>query len=81
MTNITIGTPFFHSEKGKYRFFYPNWDNKSTTAKEDTNAEAVPTGVRCIKSCENKTPVLVSEEFARNHSLQYRIIWIEDIDG
>ena len=70
------GAPFSPSAEGVYRFLYPA-DGKRL-AHTETVVGPVPSGVRCPKHYGKLQPHLVTKRFAQEHSLRYRIIWIEN---
>lgn len=75
MIHLNPGETFYVSEKGKYRFFYPN-QSKSYACDEATELEEVAHRVRCPSIFRNLKPYIVSKDFAIKYSLPYRIIWL-----
>lgn len=79
--HLPQGEGFVPSEKGRYQFFYPNnrycSDQMFTMAKYDVTLVPVPSNTRCLKASGELVPFLVSKQFALDHLMEYRIIWLE----
>lgn len=70
------GAPFLPSVPGEYRFLYPA--DEAQLSLTETVAVLVSSGIRCPSHYGNYTPYLVTKKFAQDHSLRYRVIWMNN---